>query len=216
VKPPRLSTRVACAQVNVGRLGVITELEFGIVPQRMLTRTVLSERVEDTVKSLAAVSAAYAAALAANASASDAQAILGPLDMTQARAQRHRLVAGSGRGRCSELPLGRGEYLINTKHERTCDLSFRESSQPLDPQGIACANTHHRRCQAASRGPHWRGSIVIASSKHHMCVKRAGQMPWGLLSALVVGGPLAQLGVVRCGAHPASTALSSPHGPPHA
>jgi len=72
VKPPRLSTRVACAQVSVGRLGVITELEFGIVPQRMLTRTVLSERVEDTVKSLAAVSAAYAAALAANASASDA------------------------------------------------------------------------------------------------------------------------------------------------
>ncbi len=74
------------AQVSVGRLGVITELEFGIVPQRMLTRTVLSERVEDTVKSLAAVSAAYAAALAANASASDIQAVLAPLDMTQARA----------------------------------------------------------------------------------------------------------------------------------
>jgi hypothetical protein len=83
---PTLSARAMRAQVSVGRLGVITELEFGIVPQRMLTRTVLSERVEDTVKSLAAGSAAYAAALAANASASDIQAVLAPLDMTQARA----------------------------------------------------------------------------------------------------------------------------------
>lgn len=39
MKPPRLSTRVACAQVNVGRLGVITELEFGAPCSASASRT---------------------------------------------------------------------------------------------------------------------------------------------------------------------------------
>ncbi|KAK9838533.1 hypothetical protein WJX81_005953 [Elliptochloris bilobata] len=70
-------------QVSVGRLGVITELDFEIVPQQMLTRTVVSQTIDEAVHSITAVSAAYAAALAANASASEIQAIIAPLDMTQ-------------------------------------------------------------------------------------------------------------------------------------
>ena len=68
----------------MGRLGVIMELDFEIVPQQILTRTAVSLTIDEAVGSIAAVSSAYAAALAANASASDMQSILAPLDMTQA------------------------------------------------------------------------------------------------------------------------------------
>ena len=68
----------------MGRLGVITELDFEIVPQQMLARTAVSLTIDEAVDGIAAVSSAYAAALAANASASEIQAVLAPLDMTQA------------------------------------------------------------------------------------------------------------------------------------
>ena len=71
-------------QIAVGRLGVITELDFEIVPQQMLVRSVVSQTIGEAVQSISAVSAAYAAALAKHASSSELQAITAPLDMTQA------------------------------------------------------------------------------------------------------------------------------------
>lgn len=68
----------------MGRLGIITELDFEIVPQQMLMRTAVSLTIDEAVDSIAAVSSAYAAALAGNASASQIQSVLAPLDMMQA------------------------------------------------------------------------------------------------------------------------------------
>ena len=78
-------------QVSVGRLGVITELDFEIVPQQMLARTAVSLSIDEAVDGIAAVSSAYAAALSANASASQIQEVLAPLDMTQACARTYRV-----------------------------------------------------------------------------------------------------------------------------
>ncbi|KAK9825646.1 hypothetical protein WJX81_004482, partial [Elliptochloris bilobata] len=55
-------------QISVGRLGVITELDIRIVPQRMLTRTIETQSFAEAIASVEAVAAAHGAALAANAS----------------------------------------------------------------------------------------------------------------------------------------------------
>lgn len=73
------------AQISVGRLGVITEVDLRIVPQRMLTRIVTDETFDELVTGVEAAASAYSAALAANASAAEALRALAPLDMTQAR-----------------------------------------------------------------------------------------------------------------------------------
>lgn len=69
----------------MGRLGVITEVDLRIVPQRMLTCTVSTGTFDELVTGVEAAASAYAAALAANASAAEALRALAPLDMTQAR-----------------------------------------------------------------------------------------------------------------------------------
>ena len=96
--PNQLSFRVRALQVSVGRLGVITELDFEIVPQQMLVRTAVSLTIDEAVDGIAAVSSAYAAVLAANASASQIQSILAPLDMTQACG----LCFGSSQAACEQ------------------------------------------------------------------------------------------------------------------
>ena len=73
------------AQISVGRLGVITEVDLRIVPQRMFTRTVTSGTFDELVASVEAVASAYSAALAANASAAEVSTVLAPLDMMQVR-----------------------------------------------------------------------------------------------------------------------------------
>ena len=69
----------------MGRLGVITEVDLRIVPQRMLTRIVTDGTFDELVTGVEAAASAYSAALAANASAAEALRALAPLDMTQAR-----------------------------------------------------------------------------------------------------------------------------------
>lgn len=73
------------AQISVGRLGVIVEVDLRIVPQRMLTRIVTDETFDELVAGVEAAASAYSAAVAANASAAEALRALEPLDMTQAR-----------------------------------------------------------------------------------------------------------------------------------
>jgi len=70
-------------QVSVGRLGVITELDVAIVPQRLLARTVMTEALDDFIASVEAAAAAHAAAVAVRAPAAEVLAALAPLDMTQ-------------------------------------------------------------------------------------------------------------------------------------
>ncbi len=38
-----------CVQLAVGRLGIVTEIDFKIVPQRLLTRTVMTQTFDEFV-----------------------------------------------------------------------------------------------------------------------------------------------------------------------
>ena len=71
-------------QISVGRLGVLTELEFDIVPMKNYTRTVTSVGFIDWVQSVQQISQAYAA-IANGTSTASPSAVLAPLDMTQVR-----------------------------------------------------------------------------------------------------------------------------------
>ena len=72
------------AQISVGRLGVITEVEFRVIPQQLLTRGVTNITFTDFQKWAATAQDSYKAALQSN----DKDAIrtaLQPLDRTQVR-----------------------------------------------------------------------------------------------------------------------------------
>lgn len=72
----------AHAQISVGRLGVITEVEFSIIPQQLLTRGVTNITFVDFQKWAATAQDNYKAALQND----DEEAIstaLQPLDRTQ-------------------------------------------------------------------------------------------------------------------------------------
>lgn len=73
------------AQISVGRLGVITEVDFSIIPQQLLTRTVTNITFADFSKWAATAQDSYKAAL--QSGSEDAiSAALQPLDRTQVRA----------------------------------------------------------------------------------------------------------------------------------
>jgi len=66
----------------VGRLGVITELHFSIIPQQLLTRMVSNITFSDFQKWISTAQDSYKAALQSGNQASISEA-LKPLDRTQ-------------------------------------------------------------------------------------------------------------------------------------
>lgn len=69
-------------QISVGRLGVITEVDFAIIPQQLLTRTLTNMTFSDFQQWMAKNQDSYKAALQSGSPAS-ISAALQPLDRTQ-------------------------------------------------------------------------------------------------------------------------------------
>ena len=69
-------------QISVGRLGVITEVDFEIMPQQLLTRTLTNITFADFQTWLSNIQNTYTAALQTNNPA-NISAALKPLDRTQ-------------------------------------------------------------------------------------------------------------------------------------
>ena len=77
------------AQISVGRLGVITEVDFSIIPQQLLTRSVTNITFADFAKLAATAQDSYKAALQSD-SEDAISAALQPLDRTQVDAAPER------------------------------------------------------------------------------------------------------------------------------
>ena len=69
-------------QISVGRLGVITELDFEIIPQQLLTRTLDNLTFSEYQSWLTSIQNTYKAALQSG-DPSQISAALKPLDRTQ-------------------------------------------------------------------------------------------------------------------------------------
>ncbi len=78
--PP--STSDVHLQISVGRLGVITEVDFSIIPQQLLTRAVTNITFGDFQRWTATAQDSYKAALQSNSEVA-ISAALQPLDRTQ-------------------------------------------------------------------------------------------------------------------------------------
>ena len=74
--------RSAAEQVSVGRLGIITELEFDVIPQQNLTRTGHRLAWGEFVNLLLKLQSDYTGVVAGSASAAD---VLDPWEGTQVR-----------------------------------------------------------------------------------------------------------------------------------
>ena len=71
-------------QISVGRLGVVTEVDFSIIPQQLLTRTVTNITFADFHRWAAIIQDNYKTAVVSG-SQSAISAALQPLDRTQVR-----------------------------------------------------------------------------------------------------------------------------------
>lgn len=82
-------------QLAVGRLGIVTEIDFKIIPQRLLTRSVVNQTFGEFINWTVDIQDRYKLALASGSEAAISEA-LSPVDMTQAcialsdRQQTHR------------------------------------------------------------------------------------------------------------------------------
>ena len=76
------STSILHLQISVGRLGVIIEVDFSIIPQQLLTRSVTNITFTDFQKWTATAQDSYKAALQSNSEVA-ISAALQPLDRTQ-------------------------------------------------------------------------------------------------------------------------------------
>lgn len=109
-------------QLAVGRLGIVTEIDFKIIPQRLLTRTVMTQSFDDFVAWTMAAQERFKAAVASGSQAAVSDS-LRAVDQTQV---------------C--VPLDINQNLSHTALTRMLQALLRPSSTLMIVPGTCCGH----------------------------------------------------------------------------